>query len=712
MEDYRKTKRQLIDELESLRKRLAEEVAHRYDQEFQEKLLRAREEGYRTVIETMPIPYAEQNLAGYTIYSNNAYLKESGYDLEELKKIGYKSSMGPADAVRAYQFYHNVYKTGIPQTCTNLANITKSGEKKQYDVSVSLMYDAQGQPVGFRSLYHNITLRKQMEADLRTSREQLQDIIQSIQAAVTVHGPDTKIIASNKKAQELLGFSETDLMGMACDDPKWKFCQEDGTPVQSNGYPVSMVIRRKQPVKDLVGGILQRNTNQTVWVLVNAVPKLDGKGDIALVIVTFTDITERKYANDAIREARERMAFALQGADLGMFDFNVQTGRAFVDRHYLAMLGYTHDDFPDISIRTTWTFVHPDDRERVMKTIQNLLNGSEKSADLEYRMHHKSGEWIWVLARGKVVHWDEQGRPLRYTGTHLNITDRKRTEEALRLSEERLRLITDHMTDIVAMTDLHFNILYISPSVYQLTGYQPHERVGKSGVDLVHPDDLPVVRKAIEKALTLYSAGKLEYRIKHANGQYIWLETVGAFMYDQERQIIGIVFNARNITERMKVAEALQRTLDDLESRVRERTFELEEINTTLRVLLRNREEDHQNMQEALQSNINQLVLPFISKLKASELNGQVLEYVNVLENTLNHITSPFISKLSSAYKKLSPRELQIAALIKQGKSSKEISEICNISMGTVNSFRNGIREKLQLIDTDTNLRSYLLSFP
>lgn len=111
-----------------------------------------------------------------------------------------------------------------------------------------------------------------------------------------------------------------------------------------------------------------------------------------------------------------------------------------------------------------------------------------------------------------------------------------------------------------------------------------------------------------------------------------------------------------------------------------------------------------------MQSNIHQLVIPFVQKLRFTQSNEKKLEYLDVLETNLNNIASPFINKLSIAYKNLSPRELQVAALIKQGKSSKDIADIFNLSVGTVNSYRNSIREKMQLVSTDTNLRSYLLA--
>ena len=119
---------------------------------------------------------------------------------------------------------------------------------------------------------------------------------------------------------------------------------------------------------------------------------------------------------------------------------------------------------------------------------------------------------------------------------------------------------------------------------------------------------------------------------------------------------------------------------------------------------------DEKMSEESLQSNINQLVTPFLSKLRVSRSNQERMTYLNILETNLNNIVSPFINRLSVAYRNRTPKELEIAELIKQGKSSKEIAELFGVAVGTVITHRNNIRKKLALKSRDANLRSHLLS--
>ncbi|MEN6468630.1 MAG: PAS domain S-box protein [Smithella sp.] len=575
MTDQEKTKEQLIEELQRLRESLAGGRPFRR-KPSQSDLLKESEDRYRAVIENISEPYAEHDLAGNITYFNDAYLKEMGYSREELQGLSYRNYIERKNLDTAYRIYNEVYKTGIPAKSFELGSVNKAGKINQYELTVSLIRDVQGKPVGFRTLFHNIT--------------------------------------------------------------------------------------------------------------------------------------ERRNAEDAVRGIQERLELVLAGAELGLYDINSKTGVSYVDDRYLDMLGYQREDFLAFNIETWMKIIHPDDLNNIREKVREIMSGNRQLVEMEYRLRHKSGDWIWVLGRGRVVSWDEAGKPLRFTGTQLNITDRKRAQEALRQSEEHLRLVTDNMKDIIVMTDRDFKIVYISPSVYSVMGYDAKDRKGEFLTDFIHPEDLPAIEKGLRDSLSTFTPGKIECRYKHARGEYIWLEATGAYMLDGQRNFLGAVFGIRDIMERKRVEENLQKTLDELETRVKERTFELQEINTTLRVLLKNRDEDQKNLQESLQSNIHQLVIPFVQKLRTTQVSEQNLEYLNVLETSLNNITSPFINKLSIAYKNLSPRELQVAALIKQGKSSKDIAGVFNLSVGTVNSYRNSIREKLNLVSSETNLRSYLLA--
>jgi DNA-binding CsgD family transcriptional regulator len=161
-----------------------------------------------------------------------------------------------------------------------------------------------------------------------------------------------------------------------------------------------------------------------------------------------------------------------------------------------------------------------------------------------------------------------------------------------------------------------------------------------------------------------------------------------------------------DIEKRMRVEEALRLRESELEIRSRK----LEDLNTTLRTLLEQRDQDRTLLEERVIANINKLVMPALEKLKASALTRQAVSFVGVLETNLKEIVSPFSQQLSAQSASLTQTEIQIANCIMQGMRSKEIAGLMKLSKGTIDFYRNNIRKKLGIRNQKANLQSYLLA--
>jgi DNA-binding CsgD family transcriptional regulator len=177
-------------------------------------------------------------------------------------------------------------------------------------------------------------------------------------------------------------------------------------------------------------------------------------------------------------------------------------------------------------------------------------------------------------------------------------------------------------------------------------------------------------------------------------------------LYDGDGNIIGAIESLRDVTERKQAEEAVRKRERELEMKSRN----LEELNTALRVLLKRREDDKREFEERVLANLKQLVLPYIEKMKKSRLDEKDMSYVTILESNLKDIASPFSQQLSSKYLNLTPKEIQIANLIREGRTTKEIAELLNASPGTIDFHRNNIRHKLDIKNRKANLRTYLLT--
>jgi DNA-binding CsgD family transcriptional regulator len=130
-----------------------------------------------------------------------------------------------------------------------------------------------------------------------------------------------------------------------------------------------------------------------------------------------------------------------------------------------------------------------------------------------------------------------------------------------------------------------------------------------------------------------------------------------------------------------------------------------------LKVLLKRREKDKSGLEENVLLNVRELVMNYIEKLKKSGLDHRQATWVTIMESNLNDIVSPFVHRLSSKYLKLTPMEIQVADLVKQGKTTKEIAELLNLSKGTIDTHRDNIRKKIGIKNKKINLRTQLMSF-
>ncbi|MEW5815186.1 MAG: response regulator [Spirochaetota bacterium] len=213
--------------------------------------------------------------------------------------------------------------------------------------------------------------------------------------------------------------------------------------------------------------------------------------------------------------------------------------------------------------------------------------------------------------------------------------------------------------------------------------------------------------KVLEKQKLLLRRLELETQVKQQNAKLT--DTVLALQ--------------REIARHKKTETLLQKIREELEERVHMRTEEfirinkelkkktqkLKETNIALQVLLKKREEEKYELEERVLININSLVLPYLEKLHRSTLDPEQKTYLSILESNLNNVISPFL-KMTSLHMYLTPTELQISNLIIEGKTTKEIADILNVSARTVESHRDNIRKKLDIKNEKINLRSYLLS--
>jgi PAS domain S-box-containing protein len=300
----------------------------------------------------------------------------------------------------------------------------------------------------------------------------------------------------------------------------------------------------------------------------------------------------------------------------------------------------------------------------------------------------------------------------KISGMIMDITGRKRAEEALHESRETLDTLINASHDVALLVGIDGTVLTVNNNTAKSYGVSPQDLIGKNVYELM-PPDVASTRKKIARAVI--SKGKPIKHIETIKGR---IKDVNVNpVLDDHGHVQSLAIFSKDVTESKKAEATLKKASQLLEYRVAERTQELErktlelqELNTALKVLLQKRDEDRKDLEERLLSNVKELALPYLQKIKRKIKDDNLKSYLNILESNLNNIISPFTQRLSAKYLDLTPAEIEIADLVKHGKSTKDIANLLNISGKTVETHRMNIRKKLGITNKKANLRTYLLS--
>jgi len=259
------------------------------------------------------------------------------------------------------------------------------------------------------------SLRRQAQCDLRS-------ILDHVHDAIFVHDTSGTIIDVNDRMLDLFRVSREE----AC-------CLSIAQDYSSPDNPLDRLqeIWRSVNEEDAqqFEWIARRPHDDSTFPVEVSLSKVS-LGDRDVILANVRDVTERKMAEQSLRESEEQLTLALRGADLGLWDWNVQTGEMQLDERWTGMLGYSPDDV-EPHIQSWQRLIHPEDAPRVLAALRAHFECRTSVYEVEYRLKSSSGDWLWVLARGRVVVRTRSGKPLRMTGTHLDITARKKAEAEL-----------------------------------------------------------------------------------------------------------------------------------------------------------------------------------------------------------------------------------------------------------------------------------------
>ncbi|MCX6020209.1 MAG: PAS domain S-box protein, partial [Chloroflexi bacterium] len=353
-----------------------------------------------------------------------------------------------------------------------------------------------------------------------------------------------------------MGLSPDDIVGRTSLDPRWGAIHEDGSPFPGEQHPSMETLRTGIPASGVTMG-LRLPDDSLRWISINTQPLFHaGQPQPYGVVASFADITERKRAEEALRQSEERFRKVFESGPVGMALVGTDYRFVKVNAALCEMVGYAE---PELTTLTFPDITHPDDLDADLDLVRRLERGEIARYQLEKRYFRKDGVLVWIMLTVATVR-DQTGKLLYFLSIIEDITARKHAEEALRQSEERYRLLAENSTDLIAGHRPDGVFLYASAACRRLLGYAPEELIGHLAYEFFHPDDLPAPQPEGRSLVEVWESGAKVFRFRRKDGAYLWFETTSrAVRHPVTGAVEEIITVSRDVSERVRIQQELER---------------------------------------------------------------------------------------------------------------------------------------------------------
>jgi PAS domain S-box-containing protein len=547
-----------------------------------------------------------------------------------------------------------------------------------------------------KELENIATERKRAEEALKKSEQKYRDLFESNKDGIVLTDMQGKILDANEAYLDMLGYEMDEMR---------KVTYQQLTPEKWHKWEAGIVKNQfiKRGYSDEFEKEYIKKDGTVFPVSIKGWLVKDEQGQPIGMWGFVRDISERKQAEERLHEIKELDEKILYGSPLAFVLHDRELRIVRLSHAYEQVTGYEPDE---VLGKRLQDFVPEGPPKR--RVIEGLKKVRDEGVQVGPRDILAPTREETYLTETILPIFDPMGRVSHILSVLENITKRKRTEEALTQSEEQYRTLVETVPHGIQEIDCSGAITFANLAHNKMYGYGEEEMLGKSILDLQVSDS---VRKDLASYLATLVKEQPEptpYIGKNftRDGTVIDVQVDWNYRRDKQGRVVGFISVLTNITQRKQAEQALKEKEVELEIKAKN----LEEVNTALRVLLKRREGDKAEVEEKVLSNVKDLVLPYLERLQKTSLDANQISCVSILESNLNDIVSPFSRRLSSKYLGLTPTEIRVANLVKDGKTTKEIAEFMNLSNKTIQTHRDNVRKKTGIKHKKTNLRTYLLS--
>jgi PAS domain S-box-containing protein len=565
---------------------------------------------------------------------------------------------------------------------------------------------------------------KRAEEALPESENFYRNLFENTATAVVILDEDNTILLGNGACEKLTGYTRQEVEGKK----KWTdfIVQKDDLERMKEYQGLRRIDSLSAPQTYEFQFVDREGQVKDIVVNVRTMP---GRKQ---TLATLLDVTDRNRANAALRESERRLTDVIDFLPDATFAVDLSGKIIAWNRAMEEMSGAKAADMLG---KGDHEYTIPFYGKRIPALI-DLALGFNEELEEKYDFVKKEGDVLLAEAEMTalpIILWgkarplyDSHGNIVGAIESLRDITERRRMEAALTESERRLADIIDFLPDATFAVDLSGKIIAWNRAMEEMSGANAADMLGKGNHEYAIPFygmRRPVL---IDLALGFNKGLEEKYDFVKRKGNVLLTEAEmpalpivlwakAGPLYDSCGNIVGAIESLRDITEQKRTKVALQVEISEriqvekeretLILELKGRTKNLQEVNTTLSVLLQKREEDKNILEERFVENIGGLVLPYVEMIKKNNLDVQQQLCLDIIETNLGYIITPLLKNIQQF--KLTPREIQVASLINNGKSTKEIAQILGIGKGSIDTHRKSIRKKLGL-DRTSNLQSHL----
>jgi PAS domain S-box-containing protein len=527
-----------------------------------EEALKESEQRYRLLAENVSDVIWLLDIKTKTIsYITPSVEMLTGYCVEEIKKLVLSDFLSKNSFQLAIGMLSNVEQYtsegAIEPQNIEFEFIRKDGSQVWTESRLSILYDDDQKPSNILGVSRNIQERKNAEKTIKDSEEKYRTLVEQLEEGVMVLDLEGLITFTNPKLISMLKYSESEIISSS-----WtKFVPEEEHDKINKEHK-----KRMKSETSVYESTLIAKDRTIIPVIITASPLVSDHGVMTGILAVFKDITERKKAEEAMRASEEKYRMLVEKLEEGVILSNIEGYMLFVNPKFCSMLKYSENEL----INTHWMDIVPKE-EYIKIEIHREKRIRGETSGYDTVLLAKDGTRILVNVIGTPV-YSADGEMIGTLVVFNDITERKKAEEATRASEEKYRMLVETSPEIIFKQSMESKFTFVNKTFTDILGYNMEESMDMVGRDLVHPEDIELVRKSTVKIYNGKIVNNLQCRYKKKNGGYIWVSVNASPIFDAEGGVSEVLAIGQDITVR-KIAEERQfraeKALEESEARYR-----------------------------------------------------------------------------------------------------------------------------------------------